>query len=381
VCTCAAGLCESASYCYWDPSFSNGQQGCFLQDDALLSLQLRCVQQQHLPSLTKLQSCMAARASCQCASSVASSSSGTAACNQRNAQLLASFPGASRDKVCSSLLGCWLSSLNSTSTDLTQLVEVQLLVVQPTVEALGSSSSDDASSSSTTTTTSSSSPAGGRRRRALQQIPPSLSDPVFDDKSGGAAGGDGYVPESGSYGPGSSTGGAGAPAVGMNGVVTEDQAADPVSSNSPVENGNNVPAPGKTSGGSGSSANGSLQLESGAVGADWVLEQAPVDPDKVFGSSPAAPSSPGSGSSGSGSGVVEMTGGNAPASFWQCAADAAAKADTTRKWADVDYNSKTLTLAIWLKVIQPTVSSACVRTICVWFSSPVSAPCALLCFV
>lgn len=330
----------------------------------MLSLQLRCVQQQHLPSLTKLQACMAARASCQCASSVASassSSSAAATCNQRQAQLLASFPSASRDKVCGSLLGCWLSSLNSTSTDLTQLVEVQLMVVQPTIEALGSSSNssdDDASSSSSS--------AGGRRKRALLQIPPSLSDPVFDDKSGSTAGGDGYLPEAGSYMPGSggSTGGAGAPAVGMNGVVTEDQTADQVSSNSPVENGNNVAAPGKTSGGSGSSANDSLQLESGAVGADWVLEQAPVDPDKVFGSSPAPPSSPSSGGSSS-SGAAQLTGGNAPASFWQCAADAAAKADTTRKWADVDYNSKALTLAIWLRVIQPTVRLCCLNTVVV----------------
>jgi hypothetical protein len=286
------------------------------------------VQQQHLPSLTKLQACMAARQSCQCSSSVTSSLSSAATCNQRQAQLLGSFPSSSRDKVCSSLLGCWLSSLNGTSTDLTALIETQLLVVQPKIESLGSASSD-----------------GGRRRTLLQA--PSLSDPVFDDKSGA---GDSFTPESGSYGPGGSSSAAGAPAVGMNGVVTEDQAADPVSSNTPVENGNNVPAPEKSTGGS-SNSNGSLQLESGTVGGDGVLEQAPVDPDKVFGSSPAAGGAPSSSS-----GSVEMTGGNAPASFWQCAADAAAKADTTRKWADIDYNSKTLTLATWLKVIQPTVS-------------------------
>lgn len=284
---------------------------------------------------------MAARHSCQCSSSVASSSSSAVTCNQRQTQLLASFPGASRDKVCSSLLGCWLSSLNSTSTDLTQLVEAQLLVVQPKIESLGSSSEAASSSSSGST--------GGRRRALLQA--PSLSDPVFDDKS---SSGD-ATPESGSYGPGGAGSAAGAPAVGMNGVVTEDQAVDQVSSNAPVENGNNVPAPGKSSGSS-SAGNGSLQLESGAVGGDWVLEQAPVDPDKVFGSGPAAGSTPSS--SGSSSSSVEMTGGNAPASFWQCAADAAAKADTTRKWADVDYNSKTLTLTTWLKVIQPTVSLA-----------------------
>jgi hypothetical protein len=208
------------------------------------------------------------------------------------------------------------------------LIETQLIVVQPKVESLGSTSSD-----------------GGRRRTLLQA--PSLSDPVFDDKSGA---GDSFTPEAGSYGPGGSSSSAGAPAVGMNGVVTEDQAADPVSSNTPVENGNNVPAPDKATG-SGSISNGSLQLESGTVGGDWVLEQAPVDPDKVFGSSPAPGGAPSSSS-----GSVEMTGGNAPASFWQCAANAAAKADTTRKWADIDYNSKTLTLATWLKVIQPTVS-------------------------
>jgi hypothetical protein len=341
-----AGLCEASSFCYWDPTFSNGQQGCFLQDDALLSLQLRCVQQQYVPSLSKLQACMAARQSCQCTTS--NSISESASCSQRQVALLTNFQGSSRDKVCSSLLGCWMSNLNSSSTDLTALVETQLLVVQPKLESLSSASSEATSTSSS----------GGRR---LLQIPPSLSDPVLDDKS--STSGD-ITPESGSYGSGtgSSSSAAGTPGVGMNGVVTEDQTASSVTTNTPVENGNNVPAPSKTNGSANSNTSAGLQLESGAVGNDWVLEAGPVDPDKVFGSSGSSTTGSGSSSSptssSSDSSSVQMTGGNAPASFWQCAAAAAAKADTTRKWADVDYNSKQLTLAIWIKVIQPTVSYA-----------------------
>lgn len=339
-CFVCAGLCDSASYCYWDPSFTNGQQGCFLQDDALLSLQLRCVQQQYHPSLSKLQACMAARQSCQCSgSTTASSTPSTVSCTQRQQQLQASFPGSSRGKVCSSLLGCWLSSLNGTSTDLTALVEAHLAVVQPKIESLSAAGSE---------------PQAGGRRRALLQIPPSLSDPVLDDKSGTSAGGS---LEAGSYGPGSSSTSGAAPSVGMNGVITDEQAAESVTTTTPVENGNNVLAPSKTN--ASSNSNSTLNLESGAVGGDWVLEQAPVNPDEIFSSSPAAGSSNG-GSSDSSS--VTMTGGNAPTSFWQCAGDAAAKADTARKWADIDYNSKTLTLATWLKVIQPTVRHICCCT-------------------
>jgi hypothetical protein len=308
------------------------------------------VQQQYVPSLTKLQACMAARQSCQCTTSTSNSISAAASCNQRQVALLTNFPGSSRDKVCGSLLGCWMSSLNSSSTDLTALVETQLLLVQPKLEGLSSASSE------ATTTTSSSS--GGRR---LLQIPPSLSDPVLDDKSSTSSP---ISPESGSYGSGtgSSSSAAGTPGVGMNGVVTEDQAASSVTTNTPVENGNNVPAPSKTNSSANSNTSAGLQLESGAVGSDWVLEAGPVDPDKVFGSSGGtAAGSSSSSSSNSDSSSVQMIGGNAPASFWQCAAAAAAKADTTRKWADVDYNSKQLTLAIWIRVIQPTVSSISCR--------------------
>jgi hypothetical protein len=113
--------------------------------------------------------------------------------------------------------------------------------------------------------------------------------------------------------------------------------------------------------------NPGYNLESGTAtdgtsSGGWEFEQAPLDPDKVFGNSTSGTgSSSGGGSSSSGSGSsqdVQMTGGNAPASFWKCAGVAAVKADTTRKWADVDYNSKALTLATWLKVIQPTVRQA-----------------------
>jgi hypothetical protein len=383
-----AGACEGVSYCVWDPAFANGQQGCFLSEAAMLNMQQQCIRPSSRESLAKLQSCMEARHSCQC------SGGGTAAaCQMRQQQLLAGFRGSS--KVCQSLLGCWLSNLNGSTPDIMQLVEVQLGLVQPRLEVLrpGSNTSSGsvaavavstkaaaspASSSSTSGSTAkapaaaSSSTTTGRRRALQQNLV--LSNPVLDDASSQMADTsavatmpDGYNFESGSYtaapsAPASSSGAA--PSVGMNGVILGDGTAAPPAG-SPVEYGKNIPGV-SSSGGSGSSGgmNPGYNLESGTgtatdgSGSGWEFEQAPLDPDKVFGnssSSSTGSSSGGSGSSGS-SQDVQMTGGNAPASFWKCAGVAAVKADTTRKWADVDYNSKGLTLATWLKVIQPTVS-------------------------
>jgi hypothetical protein len=315
----------------------------------------------------------------------------------RQQQLLAGFRGSS--KVCQSLLGCWLSSLNGSTPDIMQLVEVQLGLVQPRLEVLrpGSNTTSSAaavaavavstkpaaspaSSSGTGSSSTAKAPAAASsstttgRRRALQQNLV-LSNPVLDDASSHMAGTsavatmpdtpDGYNFESGSYNPApsapASSSGA-APSVGMNGVILGDGSAAPPAG-SPVEYGKNIP--GVSSSGSGSSGgmNPGYNLESGTgtatdgSGSGWELEQAPLDPDKVFGNSTSSSGGSSSGSNSSGSSQdVQMTGGNAPASFWKCAGVAAVKADTTRKWADVDYNSKGLTLATWLKVIQPTVS-------------------------
>eukprot|EP00883_Tetradesmus_obliquus_P010601 jgi/Sobl393_1/3315/SZX72431.1 len=396
--TCASvvekGACEGVSYCLWDPSFANGQQGCFLADSAMLSMQQQCIRPASRDILSKLQTCMEARHSCQC-----SSGSTAAACQGRQQQLLAGFRGAG--KVCQSLLGCWLSNLNNTAPDVMQLVEVQLGLVQPRIEALrpganltssgtaaaiatpkaGAPAPAPASSSSSAAKSPAAAPAStttGRRRRALQQALV-LSNPVLDDASSSSMNAavatmpDGYNFESGSYGsaapsaPASSSA-APAPSVGMNGVILGDGAAAPPAG-STVEYGRNIPGATSSSGGSsggmnpgynfesgtgtgtgGAATDGSSSGSSGGSSGGWEFEQAPLDPDKVFGNS----SGSGSGSSSGSSSDVTMTGGNAPASFWKCAGVAAVKADTTRKWADVDYNSKSLTLATWLKVIQPT---------------------------
>ncbi|WIA43174.1 hypothetical protein OEZ86_009685 [Tetradesmus obliquus] len=384
------GACEGVSYCLWDPSFANGQQGCFLADSAMLSMQQQCIRPASRDILSKLQTCMEARHSCQC-----SSGSTAAACQARQQQLLAGFRGAG--KVCQSLLGCWLSNLNNTAPDVMQLVEVQLGLVQPRIEALrpganltssgtaaaiatpkaGAPAPAPASSSSSAAKLPAAAPAStttGRRRRALQQALV-LSNPVLDDASSSSMNAavatmpDGYNFESGSYGsaapsaPASSSA-APAPSVGMNGVILGDGAAAPPAG-STVEYGRNIPGATSSSSGSsggmnpgynfesgtgtgtgGAATDGSSSGSSGGSSGGWEFEQAPLDPDKVFGNS----SGSGSGSSSD----VTMTGGNAPASFWKCAGVAAVKADTTRKWADVDYNSKSLTLATWLKVIQPT---------------------------
>jgi hypothetical protein len=59
--------------------------------------------------------------------------------------------------------------------------------------------------------------------------------------------------------------------------------------------------------------------------------------------------------SGGGSGSSPAPGGPvAPATFWDCVKEA--RADSTSKWADVDYNNKQLTLEAVLRVVQPVVS-------------------------
>ncbi|KAF6254471.1 hypothetical protein COO60DRAFT_1703315 [Scenedesmus sp. NREL 46B-D3] len=375
--TCASvvekGACEGVSYCTWDPSFSNGQQGCFLAEAAMLNMQQQCIRPASRDSLSKLQTCMEARHSCQC-----SGGSTASACQTRQQQLLAGFRG--RSKVCQSLLGCWLSNLNGSTPDILQLVEVQLGLVQPSMEVVRPGSNTSSSGSpvaaaaintaeALASSTNSSTPAG--RRRALQQNLV-LSNPVLDEPSSDSDSStvvatvpEGYNFESGSYtsapsAPASSSGPA--PSVGMNGVILGDGAAAPPAG-SPVEYGKNIPGV-SNSGGSGSSGgmNPGYNLEAGTAtdgsGSGWEFEQAPLDPDKVFGNSSSGTgsgeSSSGGSSSAGSSQEVQMTGGNAPASFWRCAGAAAVKADTTRKWADVDYNSKGLTLATWLRVIQPT---------------------------
>ncbi|KAF8066288.1 NDB1 [Scenedesmus sp. PABB004] len=368
--SCASVLdksaCEGAGYCHWDPAYASGQQGCFLHDAALLGLQASCVKPAAAAPLAALQQCMAAQRSCQCSTASGEAAGGAGACLVRQAQLLAGFSG--KPKVCQSLLGCWLSALNGSSPDVTQLVEVQLAVVQPALAALASPAAGDGAAAA-----AAASPAG-RRRRGLLQALPALSAPVTDDPAPTPApvGPDdmgGLMLESGSY-PAAGVGGgggaapsragaaAGGPSVGMNGVIlSDDRGAAPSPVGSPVEYGRNVPGL-QSTGGAGGSMNDAYQLESGSGGdgAAWGGDAAPVDPDAVFGGGSGAGSGAGAGGAGAGAAPADAApaGGDAPASFWRCAGAAAAKADTTRKWADVDYNSKSLSLGTWARVIAPT---------------------------
>jgi hypothetical protein len=251
-------------------------------------------------------------------------------------------------------------------------VEVQLVVVQPKLEQLDSGSAVNSGRRRGLLQAAAS---GDGSSRQLMQGAPALSQPVLDDtaSTSGSSGDGGSVDgglmlESGSFEdatqPAASSN---APLIGMNGGVLNEAGTAGTTSHTPVENANNVPGLSAHKGSS-STGDGRDELESGTInGNDWVSASTTVDPDQLFGNSSAGSSAGGSNDNGSGGGggsnagdggdsSVQMTGGNAPASFWQCAANAAVKADQTRKWADVDYNSKSLTLATWLKVIQPTVS-------------------------
>lgn len=297
---------------------------------------------------------MAQRHSCQCSDDGDSSS----ACQLRQQQVLGSYTSSSK-KVCQSLLGCWLSSLNSSSPDVTQLVEVQLVLVQPKMASLNKSRST------------------GRRR--VLQILPSFNAPITDDSSTSSSQSpspassptvsssspavpDGYTFESGSYSTDSNSSppppaaATPVPSVGMNGgIVGDDTSSSPSAAGSPVENPGGIPAAVNSGSQSTSGSQGSPVFESGTTTGDWNMEGGSTNSGSS--SSGNSSSSASSSSSSSDSGSVQMTGGNAPQSFWKCAGLAAVKADATRKWADIDYNSKSLTLTTWIKVIQPTVSS------------------------
>lgn len=256
---------------------------------------------------------MAARHSCQCYGDSSS------ACQTRQQQLLTSYRSSS-SKVCESLLGCWLSNLNGSSPDITQLVEVQLVLVQPKLESLYNSNSS------------------GRRR--VLQIVPSLNEPIVDDSSDWGLENGQYTDTPKPLAPTPSV------SVGMNGGISGDITSSPIAA-TPVENPGGIPAadPDRQSDDS-----GVAKPESGQVGSGW---EAGSGTSGSNGSSSTGSSSSDGASS---DGAVQMTGGNAPSSFWQCAGQAAVKADTTRKWADVDYNSQSLTLNTWIRVIQPTVN-------------------------
>eukprot|EP00879_Flechtneria_rotunda_P031138 GHRR01033990.1.p1 GENE.GHRR01033990.1~~GHRR01033990.1.p1 ORF type:complete len:302 (+),score=135.65 GHRR01033990.1:691-1596(+) len=255
LCCCVAiGACEADSRCFWDSAFTNGQQGCFLHDSALLALQQQCVQPQNHNILSKLQACMAARRSCQCGSSSSASSS----CQLRQQQLLASYGGSS--KMCQSLLSCWLSTLNSSSFDLLQLVEVQLAVVQPKLQAMATAASGGSNN--------------GDRRRLLQDLP-SMSEPVYSDQLGGSAGDSGYVLELGQYSNSSAategTSSTSNALVGMPGGIT-DETGSPAGGQSPVEMPGGVPSGGSgtgdADGGMGNPQEDDLMLESGQQGTE-----------------------------------------------------------------------------------------------------------------
>jgi hypothetical protein len=327
-----------------------------LHDGAELQLQAACTTQPSRSVLEKLAGCVSARRSCQCGAAAA----GKGDCPARAAALRARYTGA-EGKVCQSLLGCWVAALQGgggDAVDVPQLVEAQLAVVQPALTRLTAPMS-----------------AGSRRRsRSLLQTTASLSDPVLDDRSGGGSAGvvapltpDDIIFESGSLSGGSkpastassgaSRGGTNTPQFGMNGVILSDEDA-PKPTGSPVENPRNVRAPilSGGSGGAGSGMNPGYTPEAGS--GVWGYEGATptVDPDAVFGSSGGAAGHTGAGDSASpNAGSVVPSGGSAPAGFWRCAGEAAVKADTTRKWADVDYNSGSVTLGTWLNVLQPAV--------------------------
>jgi hypothetical protein len=298
----ASGACNSKDGCAWDPSFDDGQQGCFLSEEGQLAIQQLCVLPRYARPLGALQACAAQRRACQCADA-------------------ASCAAVSAAGACQPLLGCWLSRLAGAPFDVLALAQAQLLRVGPLLATLTPNA----------TVSGLAGGGGGGRRRLLQ--PTGLNDPLFDDSASPSK----KKPASVSASPA-------APALVSAAAVPEEGGQ-----NKPILSDTAALSGGGGSSGSGSAGSGGNELgtlESAAVFDNGVIQAGILQPETTVPTLPAAsPTQPADGDA--------LT--YAPPSFWKCLQDGAVAADPTTSWAAVDYNSKKLSLDTWLGTIHTMV--------------------------
>lgn len=146
----STAACNADTTCTWDPSFKDGQEGCFLSHSQQLAIQQLCVQPRYARALGELQTCMEQRRTCQCTDA-------------------ASCAAVTASGACQPLLSCWLARLQGQPYDVLQLAQVQLLRVGPLLSTLSANATASGLSSA------------GARRRLLQ--PTGLNAPVYDDSS------------------------------------------------------------------------------------------------------------------------------------------------------------------------------------------------------
>lgn len=269
--------------------------------------------------------------------------------------------------LCQSAAGCWLAALSGSTQDLLQLTNVQLSVVLPSLQTLWVDPATPMpllKASDVLGTT-------GRRRLQQQQQQqqrallgvshgrqlldvPSLSNPFVDVEQQQQGGGK-VVPESGRPSSGGAAGGGSfTSGLGQN-IPISIEGTVPDTSTATVERDKSLsPAPG----------GGQITPESGQLPPPG--QQTPAAPAPApalrpeAGQASPAPAPAPSGAPTPAPVLPDMTparaNSRASPEFWKCVDDAAERADTTRKWADVDYNNKQLSLDTWLRVIQPVVS-------------------------
>jgi hypothetical protein len=343
-----AAECQSPA-CIWDSTLGDGQQGCSLHPAKGMQLRQACMEPQYQDAFAQLQQCLAADRNCVC-----TRPSDPSSCTQP-----------AGGSLCQSAAGCWLAALSGSTQDLLQLTSVQLSVVLPSLQTLWVDPTTPMpllKASDVLGTT-------GRRRlhqqqqRALLGLStgrhlldvPSLSNPFVDIEQQQQGGGGKVVPESGRP----SSGGAGAggsftSGLGQN-IPISIEGTVPDTSTATIERDKSLsPAPG----------GGQLNPESGRQPSPGQQQPAAPTPAPVLrpeaGRASPAPA-PGPSGAPTPAPTLPDVGGvraqsQASPEFWKCVDDAAERADTTRKWADVDYNNKQLSLDTWLRVIQPVVS-------------------------
>ena len=341
---------QQTGICTWDTAVADRQAGCYIQPGRQLQLQQQCIQPKYQQPLEPLQQCMLAETSCQCSGSTSSSCSAAdmlhaadvaaAAAGGANGSTTLSTTGEASSAVCPSQLSCWMGGLQKQEGGiyLGQLVEVQLVQVLPQLQALWMDSSSpmpllraaDISAATTAATPVAAGGSSGRRhkRRSLLGIP-IMGGPVKEE--GNAAQNDKM--ES-------------APVVCLkNCDGLPEGVAPPTSILLTGGLGQNIPI---TPEGQLPGTNIPTVERDSSVGS-----YKPVFKPEA-GTMPQTTnmSVPPGGSSGSGS--PAPVGPVAPVTFWNCVKEA--KADSTSKWADVDYNNKQLTLEAVLRVVQPVVS-------------------------
>lgn len=122
---CNAGACEVAGVCSWEGSFTDGQNGCFVQREYVTQLQQNCTQPRYAGATSQLHQCMARSGSCQCQ-------------DEASCKRLLALPDKQLQAQCPSLLGCWLLGLDSASVDVTKLVAVHVRALLPQLDGLRS---------------------------------------------------------------------------------------------------------------------------------------------------------------------------------------------------------------------------------------------------